>query len=105
MILFEKIAILYFEIVDLGLELLVSERGGFDVFVDYFLDLYDLLYDFLDLNWTLDVDWLHSHFLFDFASLLELLGETLYFLWKFGDGSSAFRVYFVDLFRLLLCSE
>ena len=71
--LFDQIGDLFFQFCVLKFELFVSEGGGLDVFVDYFLHLNYLLDYFLHFNWSFDVDRFNSNFLFHFSAGLYFL--------------------------------
>lgn len=55
-----QLGVLFFEFLNFFLELLISESWWLDVLRDHFLDLNYLLHDPLNLNWSLDVNRLHS---------------------------------------------
>ena len=71
--LFDQVGHLFFQLCVLEFEFLVSESGGFDIFVDYFLHLYYLFNYLLHFNWSFYVDRFNSHFLFYFPASLYFL--------------------------------
>lgn len=97
----QQARVVFFELTDLGLELLVSESGWFDVFVHYALYFYNFLHDFLHLNRSLNVNWLDLHFPLDLLCQLQFLSKRFYLLRKLIDGPSALGMHLIHLISLL----
>lgn len=97
----QQAGVVFFELTNLGLELLVSESCWFDVFVHYPLYFYNLLHDFLHLNRSLNVNWLDLHLPLDLLRQLQFLSKRFYFLRKLIDSPSALRMHLIHLISLL----
>lgn len=88
----------------LPLQLFVPERSRLNIFVNHLFDLYYFLYNFLDLNWPLDVDRLNLDLTFDLSASFKILSETLYFIVEFCYEVFAFRMILFNFLKLLFSS-
>lgn len=97
----QQTGVVFFELANLGLELLVSESSRFDVFVHYPFYFYNLLHYFLHFNRPFNVNWLDLHLLLHLLCQLQFLSQRFYFFRELVNSSSALGVHLIHFISLL----